>query len=100
MQLRDRFEELEARGLEAVALALEETDATHTGRFLAKLGGEVPFPLLSDVGRQQASGCEPTTVYLMDEEGVVQQVFPMLTYSRGSWSAILREADRLLAEDS
>ena len=39
-----------------------------------------------------------TTGYLLDSEGVVRQVFPMETYNRPRWWAVLHEIDRLFPE--
>jgi hypothetical protein len=63
------------------------------------MGGDPPFPLVADVGREQTERYEQTTAYLVDADGVVRQVFPMLTYARGSVRAILREVDRLMTEE-
>ena len=66
---------------------------------MPSLGGDPPFPLLADVGQKQTKRIEQTTAYLIDADGIVRQVFPMQTYARGALQAILREADRILAED-
>lgn len=47
----------------------------------------------------QGAGMEayaPTTGYLIDEKGVIQQVFPMETYNRPPVWSILNEIQRLL----
>ena len=85
--------------MSVIGLALEEKDAADTKRFVPSLGGAPPFPLLSDVGRKQTKRYEQTTAYLIDGDGTVRQVFPMQTYARGSLHAILREAERVLAEE-
>ena len=95
-ELRREYDDIEARGLSVIGLALEEKNAADTKRFVPSMGGDTPFPLLSDVGREKTQGYEQTTAYLIDAEGIVRQVFPMQTYARGSLQAILREAERVL----
>ncbi len=97
-ELRRNYETIEASGLSIIGLALEETSAADTKKFVPSMGGEPPFPLVSDVERVQTKGFEQTTSYLIDADGVVRQVYPMLTYARGSMRAMLRDVERVLAD--
>ena len=86
--------------MSVIGLALEEEQEEDTMRFVKAIGGEPPFPLLADVGRKHTKRFEETAAYLLDEEGVVLQVFPMQTYARGNMHAILREIDRVTSAGS
>ena len=98
VELQHRYEELDALGWEFVAVALEEERLEDTGKIVSALEEDLRFPLLADPDRSRTEAFQPTTVYLLDAEGVVRQVFPMLTYARGSWDAVLREGRRVLGE--
>lgn len=88
--------EFEARDIRAFAIAQEDKDLESHGRFLRPFGeGGPPFAIVADVNREQTVAYDRTTAYLIDREGVVRQVFPMLIHHRATWHAILHEADRL-----
>lgn len=53
------------------------------------------YPILVDVNREGTPRFERTTVYLIDEEGVVRQVLPMMTHMRATAGVLLAEMDRL-----
>ena len=99
VELRDSYAELEERGVRVIGLALEEEDAADTKKFLkAFRGDDPPFRFACDVGREETRRYAQTTGYLIDERGIVRQVFPMQTYARGRLPALLSEIDRVLTE--
>ena len=51
---------------------------------------------MADLERAQTSGYDRVTAYLIDREGIVRQVFPMIIRSRPSWEALLEESRRIL----
>lgn len=86
------------RDTAVIAIAQEDTDLESHGKMLAKFGDEgPPFEVVADMGREGAPAFDRTTAYLIDKEGVVRQVFPMLIRSRPSWEAVLGQVDALNA---
>jgi len=53
------------------------------------------FAIAADLGRKDTAAYDRITSYLIDKQGIVRQVFPMLIHHRASWKAILAEVDRL-----
>lgn len=94
------YDELEARDTVVVAVSQEEKELSEEryGPFLAKLEPYPRFDVLVDVQREVTSAYDRTTAYLIDKEGRVRQIFPMIIHARPSWRALLPEIDRL-AED-
>ncbi len=80
-----------------VAIAQEDESLEEHGRILKKLK-EPPFDVVADLDREITTTYDRTTAYLIDKEGVVRQVFPMLIHARPSWDAILGEIETLVAE--
>ena len=97
MELRDEWTELETRGLQAVVFSQEDEDLESFARMSGTVGPDRPYPLLADLEREATAAYDRTTVYYVDEAGIVRQVFPMIIHGRVPWSVILDEVDRLRA---
>lgn len=95
VQLQKSYDEFEARDAVVIAVAQEDVDLEKHGNILTKFGGEPKFQIGADIGREETKKYDRTTAYLIDKEGRVRQVFPMLIHHRPSWKAILNEMDRL-----
>ena len=90
------WSEFESRDIAVIAIAQEDKDLESHGKFLAPFGEDgPPFEIVADLNREQTIAYDRTTAYLIDKQGVVRQVFPMLIHHRATWKAILHEADRL-----
>ena len=90
----DTFERLDTV---VVAIAQEDKSLEEHGRILKKLK-EPPFDVVADLDREITTTYDRTTAYLIDKEGVVRQVFPMLIHARPTWTAIVGEIEALVAE--
>ncbi|MCO6435575.1 MAG: redoxin domain-containing protein [Phycisphaerae bacterium] len=93
--MQKRYDSFRDRDIAVIAIAQEDSDLESHGRFLKHFDGEPPFDIVCDVNGEKTGRYHRTTAYLIDKEGVVRQVFPMLARSRPSWDAILNEIDRL-----
>ena len=80
-----------------VAIAQEDESLEENGRILRNLK-EPPFDVVADIDREVTTTYDRTTAYLIDKEGVVRQIFPMLIHARPSWDAIVGEIETLVAE--
>lgn len=89
------YDDVAARDTVVVAVAQEDTSLEEHAALPQSFGRPLPFEVVADLGREQTPAYDRTTAYLIDENGIVRQVFPMLTHYRSSWQAILREIDRL-----
>jgi len=63
--------------------------------FLARLQPVPYFDVLIDANRVATPTLDRTTAYLIDKQGVVRQIFPMIIHARPSWRAFLPEIERL-----
>jgi peroxiredoxin len=92
VELQGMYEQLSAANTAVVALSQEDTDLASARKFLEHgWRGAPPFAIAADLGRVATAAYDRTTAYLIDEEGVVRQVFPMLIHMRPTWRAILGE---------
>ena len=89
------FGEFEERNLAAVAISQEDVDLPTFARMPRRFEGK--FPILADPGRWRTKAIGRTTAYLVDPDGIVRQVFPMVITTRPSWNVVLGEFDRLQA---
>ena len=78
-----------------MAVAQEDKDLKSHGRILESFESTPQFDIVGDIDRGATSKYKRTTAYLIDKQGVVRQVFPMLIHARPTWHAILREVTRL-----
>ena len=53
------------------------------------------FPVVADLRRQETAAYDRTTAYLIDKQGVVREVFPMIIHARPSWRIVLSEVAKL-----
>jgi len=81
-----------------VAVAQEDKDLETHARMKQALGGSVPFEMVCDVDRKVTTAFHQTTTYLIDERGVVREIFPGLIPTRPSWLAVLHRIDELAPE--
>jgi len=84
-----------SRGFSIVALSQEDKDLKSAQRFLKGWKPEPEFPIAADFGRAVTAPYDRTSAYLIDDKGVVRQVFPMLIHMRATARSIIREIDRL-----
>ena len=90
------WSEFESRDITVIVIAQEDKELESHGKFLARFGEDgPPFEIVADLNRERTIAYDRTTTYLIDRDGVVRQVFPMLIHHRAAWQAILHEADRL-----
>ena len=94
-ELYDEFTKLDTT---VIAIAQEDKTLKTHARFLKNFGDGPAFDIVADLKRKNTKRYDRTTAYLIDKEGVVRQIFPMLIHSRPSWRAILHEVE-LLAGD-
>ncbi len=91
----ENYDEFTSRDTVVVAVAQEDSDLKKHGQMIRKLPSVPPYDIVADIGCEQTSRYHRTHAYLIDKQGIVRQVFPMLIHHRGSWDAVLREIDRL-----
>lgn len=93
------YEEIAGRDTAVIAVSQEDTevDASHYEAFLRRLEPGPYFEVLVDANRAATGRYERTTAYLLDREGVVRQIFPMIIHARPTWEAFLPELERLNA---
>ena len=73
-------------------------DLASHAKFLAAFGPQGPrFEIVADLGRAETPAWDRVTSYLIDEQGLVREIFPMIIHGRANWPAILREVEQLHA---
>ena len=95
VELQAIQEAFTSRGFSIVALSQEDKDIESARRFLKHWPSEPEFPIVADLNREVTSAYDRTTAYLIDQKGIVRQVFPMLIHMRPTGHALVREIDRL-----
>jgi alkyl hydroperoxide reductase subunit AhpC len=93
--LQNLYGEFTSRDTVVIAVAQEDTDLKSHGKMAAKFNPPPAFEIVADLNRKVTPKYDRTTAYLIDKEGVVRQIFPMLIHHRASWHAVLNEIDRL-----
>jgi len=93
--LQKKYKQFSRRDTVVLAISQEDKDLDSAKRFLKHFKKTPPFDILADFDKEKTPRYEHTTIYYIDKEGVVQQVFPMLIHMRPNWGSILREIDRL-----
>ena len=96
--MQKKYDEIEKRGAVVIAVAQEDKDLKSHADLPNKIKPSPRFAVVADLKRKKTKRYDRTTAYLIDKQGIVQQVFPMLIHSRPSWNAIFSEMDRLVAE--
>lgn len=92
------YGEFTKRDTVVIAVAQEDTALKAHAKFLKNFKSPPPFDIVADLNRKKTTAYGRTTAYLIDKDGVVRQIFPMLIHTRPSWRAILNEIDRLVGE--
>lgn len=95
MQLQELLSEFEQRDTVVIAVAQEDKDLKSHGKILKKVKTAPGFRVVADLNRRKTARYDRTTAYLIDKQGVIRQVFPMMIHSRPSWYALLHEVDKL-----
>ncbi len=96
MELQNTYDELESRDTVVIAIAQEDETLEQFARFQSSGFDPAPrFELAADLNREHSKAYDRTTAYLIDEKGIVRQVFPMLIHFRATWKTILGEIDAL-----
>ncbi len=93
------WSEFQQRDIAVIAVAQEDKDVSSHAQILKRFKSDRKFEIVVDVDRRKTSSYDRTSAYLIDEQGVVRQVFPMLIHSRPSWRAILAEFDRIMKQE-
>ena len=93
------YDRVEALDAVVIAIAQEDETLDEHGRMLDALKPAPRFDVVADLKREKTHAYDRTTAYLIDEQGVVRQIFPMIIHARPSWEVVLGEIERLL-EDS
>lgn len=89
------YDEFTRRDTVVIAVAQEDTDLPSHGQFIQKFPSPPGFDIVADIGRKETPRYDRTTAYLIDKQGVVRQVFPMLIRSRPTMKALLNEVERI-----
>jgi len=76
-----------------VAVAQEDDDLAKHARFLTSFKPAPRFDVVADLNREVTTRWDRATIYVIDAQGVVSQVFPQLIHHRAGWSAILADID-------
>ena len=92
------YDQFEALNTVVVAVSQEDESLDNYGAFMAQLGPQPRFDVVADIGRKETLGYDRTTAYLIDTSGRVREIFPMIIHARPSWSIVLQELERLVAE--
>lgn len=93
--MQEVFDEFAKRDAAVIAIAQEDSDLESHGKMFKRFNPPPRFNIVADIDYQATTPYKRTTAYLIDKEGVVRQVFPMMIHHRPSWRAILNELDRI-----
>ncbi len=91
------YAEFTKRDTVVIAIAQEDKDLKSHGKIYNRFKPAPRFDIVADVDRAQTQAYKRTTAYLIDKNGIVRQIFPMMIHHRPSWRAILNEVDRISA---
>lgn len=78
-----------------ISIAQEDTDLESHGKMAKEIKPKSGSYIVADLNRAETEMYDRTTAYLIDKNGKVRQVFPMLTHFRSAWGAILGEVDAM-----
>lgn len=93
--MQDSYDKLLAHDTVVVAVAQEDKDLESHGKMLAGFDPKPRFKIVADLNHKKTKKYKRTTAYLIDKEGIVRQVFPMMIRHRPSWTAVLSEIEKL-----
>ncbi len=86
----------EAADTVVIAVSQEDTELELAGQILWAFGeAPPPFPMICDLERGKTLAYDRTTAYLIDKQGIVREIFPMIIHARPSWKVILDAAREL-----
>lgn len=89
------YDEFQKRDTVVIAVAQEDTDMKGHRKMYDGFDPAPEFYIVGDFKRQKTKRFDRTTAYLIDKEGIVRQIFPMMIHHRPSWDAILGEVDKI-----
>lgn len=84
----------------AIAVAQEEKSLKDSGKIYKKFKPSPKFALVADIGRKQTERYDRVTVYLIDKQGKIAQIFEAMTHFRPPWDAVLAELRALEARQN
>jgi alkyl hydroperoxide reductase subunit AhpC len=87
------YDEFEKRNTVVIAVAQEDKDVSSHAKMVKKFEPEPRFEIGVDIGHEATKPYDHTTVYLIDKQGKVREIFPTLTHSRPNWKAVLHRID-------
>jgi len=91
----DQFTELDTR---VVAISQEDEELSKFAAMPGRLKPMPRFDILADLMRKETLAYDRTTAYLIDRQGIVRQIFPMVIHTRPSWKIILKETKKMLGK--
>ncbi len=80
-----------------MAISQEDDELAAAEGMAAKLGGDLPFEMGFDLERRVTTAYDRVTAYLIDRDGIVQQIYPMTVRARPSSVILLKDALALAA---
>ena len=86
--MHEGYDAFEQRGVPVILVAQEDDDLAKHARMFSSFDPAPRFDVVADLERQVTTRWDRATIYAIDAEGVVQQVFPQLLHYRASWGAI------------
>lgn len=89
------YDKFEALDTVVIAVAQEDDNMADHGKMLKSLEATPRFHVVADLGRKKTKSYDRTTAYLINKQGIVRQIFPMLIHARPTWNAILGEVAKL-----
>jgi alkyl hydroperoxide reductase subunit AhpC len=89
------YDKFAALDTEVIALAQEDNDIKKHALMMSSFDPKPKFKIVADLERKKTKNYDRTTAYLIDKEGIVRQIFPMMIHHRPSWDAILGEVEKL-----
>ena len=90
------MDQLRTSGTIAIAISQEDEPLERFASFQKAGFDPAPkFELVADLNRMKTKRYDRTSVYLIDQDGIVREIFPMLIHYRATWQAILDENRRL-----
>ena len=78
-----------------VAISQEDTALDTFAGMPSRLKPAPRFPVLADLNRKDTLAYDRTTAYLIDKQGIVREIFPMIIHARPSWDVVLDEIKAL-----
>lgn len=92
------YDELEQRDTVVVALSQEDVEFGKAAEMASRFQPKPRFEMVHDLERKESLAFDRTTAYMIDKEGVVREIFPMIIHSRPSWQIVVKELDKMLGK--